>query len=581
MPYTVDNPPERIKNLPEHAQEIFISAFNSAITQYKGDEEKANATAWAAVKTKYEQDEEGNWKARESRDELRGVYNKLLVELGKRNTTADSKRIHAVINLCNELLSDEEPDEEKTREAVAVTNKLLDDIINLPTLKEEDGMFFPSNAYACVPEENKPETWSLRMMETPEAGVTRKQLVKTSAFLSPGGYKGEKIKIPADLLPGAKLKLREAFYDMGVPLEDMPRWLYESQLKGGNRVQEVKRALISDIVPLEEGAVDGKGVAQITVIKPGFNTSKTRYYKPEALSRDFGVFEGVKMYADHPSKTDEENRPERSIRDWVATLKNVRVGTDGAIVGEAHVIEPWLKEKLSTLRDKGMLQDIGVSINAIGQATEAEIEGVRTLSVEKLIRGRSVDFVTEPGAGGGVQVYESALTEYDVDLVTLDNLVERRPDLVKEIQTSVKNEIMKEAKKMGELEEKVALLESEKQELATERDTLKSQVEEAEKAKAKAEAQAKLNEAVSGSELPEPAKTRILERFKDAESEEGIAEAIKAEQDYLAELKNAGVVTSNGESKPLEVNQESLRESWKRMHPEWTEEQINTAVRGH
>jgi len=53
MPYTIQNPPERIKSLPKHAQEIFISAFNNAIKQYKGDETRANKVAWAAVKNKY------------------------------------------------------------------------------------------------------------------------------------------------------------------------------------------------------------------------------------------------------------------------------------------------------------------------------------------------------------------------------------------------------------------------------------------------------------------------------------------------------------------------------------------------
>lgn len=62
MPYTKDNPPDRIKGLPKHAQEIWISAYNSAIKQYDGDEEKANATAWAAVKKAgYKKNEEGKW----------------------------------------------------------------------------------------------------------------------------------------------------------------------------------------------------------------------------------------------------------------------------------------------------------------------------------------------------------------------------------------------------------------------------------------------------------------------------------------------------------------------------------------
>jgi len=53
MPYTRDNPPARIKKLPKHAQSIWISAYNNAIKQYEGNEERANKVAWGAVKRDY------------------------------------------------------------------------------------------------------------------------------------------------------------------------------------------------------------------------------------------------------------------------------------------------------------------------------------------------------------------------------------------------------------------------------------------------------------------------------------------------------------------------------------------------
>src|SRR5574343_304324 len=60
MPY--DKPPDKIKGLPKHAKEIWMAAFNSAWDEYEGDEAKANATAWAAVKKAgYYQDSQGKW----------------------------------------------------------------------------------------------------------------------------------------------------------------------------------------------------------------------------------------------------------------------------------------------------------------------------------------------------------------------------------------------------------------------------------------------------------------------------------------------------------------------------------------
>ena len=66
MPYTIENPPEAIEGLPKHAIEIWVSAFNSAFKQYKGDEGKSSGTAWAAVKTKFKKNEEGKWVAKEA-----------------------------------------------------------------------------------------------------------------------------------------------------------------------------------------------------------------------------------------------------------------------------------------------------------------------------------------------------------------------------------------------------------------------------------------------------------------------------------------------------------------------------------
>lgn len=58
--------------MPEHAQEIYLEAFNSAWEQYDEPEERrgtssreetAHRVAWAAVKRSYQKDDEsGKWK---------------------------------------------------------------------------------------------------------------------------------------------------------------------------------------------------------------------------------------------------------------------------------------------------------------------------------------------------------------------------------------------------------------------------------------------------------------------------------------------------------------------------------------
>lgn len=72
MPYdSLAELPDSVKdNLPNHAQEIYKEAYNSAWDEYKdpedrrGDasrEETSHRVAWSAVKQKYEKNDNGNW----------------------------------------------------------------------------------------------------------------------------------------------------------------------------------------------------------------------------------------------------------------------------------------------------------------------------------------------------------------------------------------------------------------------------------------------------------------------------------------------------------------------------------------
>ena len=63
--------PDRVRRiLPEHAQDIYKAAFNSAWEEYKHSgnrrgevsrEETAHRVAWFAVKQKYQKGEDGQW----------------------------------------------------------------------------------------------------------------------------------------------------------------------------------------------------------------------------------------------------------------------------------------------------------------------------------------------------------------------------------------------------------------------------------------------------------------------------------------------------------------------------------------
>ncbi|AFZ57497.1 ChaB family protein [Anabaena cylindrica FACHB-243] len=62
MPYSkIDELPQDIQSrLPEHAQQIFVAAFNAS--QSNGmSEDGALEVAWNSVNNEYEPDREGNW----------------------------------------------------------------------------------------------------------------------------------------------------------------------------------------------------------------------------------------------------------------------------------------------------------------------------------------------------------------------------------------------------------------------------------------------------------------------------------------------------------------------------------------
>ena len=653
MPYgTLAELPDAVKELPKHAQEIYMAAFNAAFKQYDGDEGKSHGTAWAAVKMKYEKNTQGNWVAKESRREsmlsdknksnllqaalvseykigqsvpipknltidevfgdkviydvdgqlyessyeldengatfgepkkvsstkifrpmeaLRTTYSEIIQEAGRRNANLDASRIKKIVELCQELLSSEgEVEENRIKEVLTEANNALSWIKEQAAMKTEDGVKFPAAAFAYVPDPEKSTTWKLRLWEDPTKKVTRAQLGRAAAALSPGGFRGQKVAIPASDLSAVKRKIRGEYRKLDVGDEEIPRWVRETET----------RELVQSYIPLTEATFD-KGRATVIVIKAGFNATEDRYYPAEVLKRDYGIFEGMKMYADHPTEQEDKDRPERSIKDWVATLSEVAWDeSHQSVTGIAEVVEPWLMQKLASLRDKEMLSEMGISINAVGSASKGTIDGKETLVIEKLVIAKSVDFVTEPGAGGIVTFYESD-RGHDIDLVELSTLKERRPDLIKAVEATVRAEITKEVKKAMENEELIKEKDEQIATLTKERDSLKEAAEKAEREKVKAEAQATIKETVDKAELPEAAKERLLERFKDAENADGIEEAVKAEVEYIAKLSESGKVRNLGGSKPdPEKDREALKESFKRMHPEWSDGQLETAALG-
>lgn len=69
--------------------------------------------------------------------------------------------------------------------------------------KSVDGTQHPASDFAYVPDATKPSTWKLPIFDARHAAAAK-------AALSSGGFRGQKVQIPASALPGVRRKVNAA-----------------------------------------------------------------------------------------------------------------------------------------------------------------------------------------------------------------------------------------------------------------------------------------------------------------------------------------------------------------------------------
>lgn len=165
----------------------------------------------------------------------------------------------------------------------------------------------------------------------------------------------------------------------------------------------------------------GDGKYRIRIIVPGQGSSGI--YTAENLAESAALFKaGTEMFIDHPTESEEWERPERSIRDYAGVfLEDATVGEDGALYTVCKVfsgVNELIKDKW---------EHIGVSINAWCADPISE-NGI----VPPIAGVRSVDFVTAPGAGGAIiDLLESNRNDNYVKEAGMDKEIESKFDELK------------------------------------------------------------------------------------------------------------------------------------------------------
>lgn len=372
----------------------------------------------------------------------------------------------------------------------------------------------------------------------------------------------------------------------------------------------LQKVPLTAVVELREASIDSlKGELTLTVIESGLNTSQTVFYPGTVLERDHSIFDGAKMFLNHPTFSEEFERPEGDLNNWVANLVETWWDSERAAVrGRAQIVDPAFKEKAALLAETGQLLTLGVSIRAFGKGEKETMEGVegKVLVIEELTAARSVDFVTFAGAGGVVELLESdkgieetevtSPTELreekrpnpveapeqgggrmDLTELTAAEIREQRPDLVAELQEAQsdadivkmhRQQIADLRKDLREASERASREKELRESSEKESENLRTQLREAEKRERKIDVARRLEEAINAvDDLPKPVAERIRARFKDSETLDGITEAIRVERDYLRELRNAGVVRDIGldEEEPEKVREGDLKGVFQRL----------------
>lgn len=395
--------------------------------------------------------------------------------------------------------------------------------------EEADGHSYPAAAYAYAPDKTDPSTWRVRLWES-GTGLSENLVVKA----------------------------------MGRPMTDIPESdrtaVNEKIASAWQKLQTGESAFLVEYAALEDTGDPQGRMATVVIVKPGFNSDKSRFYPAETLREYAHMFEGAKMFRDHDTEREMRERPVGSIDRWAAILKNVRVReADGALIGDAHIVDDHLRTKLADLKSAGFLEELGVSLRAVGKGVRQKVDGVTTTVVETIKNVLSVDFVAKAGAQGMVLAFESA----HLQTIDLETLREARPDLDIQVRSNHGEEDMSAeqvetlTKQLREATERILALESAQSRHAAElgkvtgeRDAFKLRIEEADKKAGIVETQKQVGAMLKESKLPEPVKARIATLFQESAKFDAAAvtKAVEDERAYLKSLQEAGAVRHLGPS---------------------------------
>lgn len=315
-----------------------------------------------------------------------------------------------------------------------------------------------------------------------------------------------------------------------------------------------------------ERTAQGEGARfKVCLITVGLgNRNSMNYYGPEAIASAPTVFEGMPFFTDHPSVSEDQDRPERSVRAKAGYYKNLRIEkvpnefgqmVDGC-VGEAHCDlseagRDAAAKFATALHYRQEFPDsfdeyIGLSVNTPGetepQKREMVLEGekVEVNYVTRFIRTphTSCDIVTVAGRGGKIL----ALVESAAGPVMPHKEV--RNMIVKELAAA--QTALKEALKMTEGPEKTKALEAAHAKI----EALSKRVAKEAEGEAEGEAKAELAKKLAAMGKSLCAQAAEMGYEDESESEGEAEDEAEAEGESEGEAANDGASDGDADDAP-------------------------------
>lgn len=262
--------------------------------------------------------------------------------------------------------------------------------MNKAVTKREDGEDFPAAAFAYVPDAEMPSTWKLRLWDSLDEKETIAQVSRAVAALSPSGFRGNRVQIPAEDLASVKAKVRAAWRKVNGPDRELPAILKRDD---SNYLEDI----------IEKGGTDSMNLQEKEINDNVINMSEaelTETQKQGILSKFgdflFGKSEEVEKVVDVFDNV-EEKSADSDMDENLKKEEDVEKSEDSeSDVVEAEEAEIEKSEEESSV-DEGEEMDF-----------EKVLEGLSNLLDEKLEKVKA-DITAE--VDGKIEAIEKSVSE--------------------------------------------------------------------------------------------------------------------------------------------------------------------------